>query len=83
MNLPIGLTVSRIVLVPLLIVFLISSIGMGLGSYAGGLIHDAVGTYEWLFLGSLAVASMAVVLGMSLRPPAAITATAPARSLAV
>jgi predicted MFS family arabinose efflux permease len=65
------------------VVFLISSMGMGLGSYAGGVVHDALGTYEWLFLGSLAIGSMAVVLGMSLRPPAAIPAAGPARSLAV
>jgi hypothetical protein len=43
---------------------------MGLGSYAGGVIHDAVGTYLWLFLGSLAIGLMAVVLAAALRRPA-------------
>jgi MFS family permease len=52
------------------IVFFISCIGMGLGSYAGGVIHDAVGTYLWLFLGSLAIGLMAVVLAAALRRPA-------------
>lgn len=51
-------------------VFLISCIGMGLGSYAGGIIiHDLLGSYLWLFLGSGAVATMAIVLAVSLRAP--------------
>ncbi len=58
-------------------VFFISSIGMGLGSYAGGAIHDALGTYYWLFLGSFAIGSMAVVLGLTLRPPATVALTRP------
>ena len=64
-------------------VFLISSIGMGLGSFAGGVVHDALGTYEWLFLGSVAVASAAVLLGLSLRPPArpAVAGAAPTLAL--
>jgi len=64
-------------------VFFVSCIGMGLGSYAGGLIHDALGSYQWLSLGSLAVGGMAVVLAATLRPPALVTTAAPARSLAV
>lgn len=52
-------------------VFFISSIGMGVGSYAGGVIHDLLGTYLWLFLGSGAVATAAIVLAASLRPPRA------------
>lgn len=51
-------------------VFMVSCVGMGLGSYAGGAIHDAVGTYTWLFLGSFAIGTMAAVLGLSLRRPA-------------
>jgi len=50
-------------------VFFISCIGMGLGSFAGGVIHDALGTYRGLFAGSFAVAAMGVVLGLTLRPP--------------
>jgi MFS family permease len=52
-------------------VFFISCIGMGLGSFAGGAIHDALGSYQALFLGSSAIAVMAVVLGVTLRAPAA------------
>jgi MFS family permease len=57
-------------------VFFISCIGMGLGSYAGGAIHDALGSYQWLFLGSFVVGTMAVMLGLTLRPRAARGATA-------
>jgi MFS family permease len=51
-------------------VFFISCLGMGLGSYAGGIIHDLLGSYLWLFLGSGAIATMAFVMALTLRPPA-------------
>ncbi|HEV8226832.1 MAG TPA: MFS transporter [Methylomirabilota bacterium] len=51
-------------------VFFISCIGMGLGSFAGGAIHDALGSYQGLFVGSFAVGAMAVLLAATLRPPA-------------
>ncbi|MBI3109076.1 MAG: MFS transporter [Candidatus Rokubacteria bacterium] len=57
-------------------VFFISCVGMGLGSYAGGAIYDALGSYRWLFLGSFAIGTMAVVLGATLRPPARVPAGA-------
>jgi len=50
-------------------IFFISCIGMGLGSYAGGIIHDVLGSYLWLFLGSGIVATMAILLGASFGPP--------------
>jgi MFS family permease len=52
-------------------IFFISCVGMGLGSYAGGIIHDLLGSYLWLFLGSGAIATMAIVLAVTLRPPRA------------
>ena len=58
-------------------VFFISCIGMGLGSYAGGAIHDLLGTYQWLFLGSFAIGLMAVVLGVTLKAPAVAQAARP------
>jgi MFS family permease len=58
-------------------VFFISCIGMGLGSYAGGAIHDLLGSYQVLFLGSFAIGLMAVVLGLTLRPPALAAAHRP------
>jgi MFS family permease len=55
-------------------VFFISCIGMGLGSFAGGVIHDLLGTYQWLFLGSFAIGMMAIVLGVTLKAPVAVPA---------
>jgi MFS family permease len=63
------------------VVFFISCIGMGLGSWAGGVIHDALGSYQWLFLGSLTIGAMAVLLAVTLRPPAPFRV--PAERLAV
>ncbi len=65
------------------VVFFVSSIGMGLGSYAGGAVHDAFGTYDWLFVGSVAIGAAAVVLALSLRPPVATPRAAPVAGLAV
>ena len=62
-------------------VFFISSIGMGLGSYAGGALHDLLGSYQGLFLASFAIAVMAVVLGVTLRPPAVVPAPRPSPAL--
>lgn len=50
-------------------VFFISSIGMGIGSYAGGYIFDVLGSYRWLYLGSFAIGLAAVLLATTLRPP--------------
>ena len=50
-------------------VFFISCIGMGIGGYAGGVIHDALGTYTVLFLGSAAIGAVAMVFATTLRPP--------------
>jgi len=58
-------------------VFFISCIGMGLGSFAGGAIHDALGSYQALFLGSFVIAVMAVVLGVTLRAPAPVMVPRP------
>ena len=55
-------------------VFLISSLGMGLGSLAGGVIYDRVGAYAWLYLGSALLAFMAVVLAFTFRRPAGLGA---------
>jgi len=62
-------------------VFFISCIGMGLGSYAGGAIHDLLGTYQWLFLGSFAIGMMAIVLGLTLRSPVAVPVPRPSPAM--
>jgi MFS family permease len=50
-------------------VFFISSLGMGLGSYAGGWFFDHLGSYAWLYLGSFLIGAAAAVLAFALRPP--------------
>lgn len=50
-------------------VFLLSSAGMGLGSLAGGLIHDRLGSYAWLFIASGLIGGMAAILALTFRPP--------------
>jgi MFS family permease len=62
-------------------VFFISCIGMGLGSYAGGAIHDLLGSYQWLFLGSFAIGTMAIVLGVTLRAPVGVPVPRPSPAL--
>lgn len=50
-------------------VFLISTVGMGLGSFAGGAIYDRFGSYAWLFLGSAGIGAAAIVLATTFRAP--------------
>jgi MFS family permease len=50
-------------------VFLISTLGMGIGSYAGGVLYDRLGSYAWLYGGSFAIGALAVVLALTFRPP--------------
>jgi MFS family permease len=61
-------------------VFLVSTLGMGLGSFAGGAIYDRLGSYAWLFLGSFAIGAMAIVLALTFRRPAAALGLAEARA---
>jgi MFS family permease len=50
-------------------VFLISTLGMGLGSFAGGFIYDHVGSYGWLFLSSFLIGGAGALLALTFRPP--------------
>jgi MFS family permease len=63
-------------------VFFISCIGMGLGSSAGGVIYDALGSYAWLFIASGAIGGLAVMLATALPPPASRPAGALALGVA-
>jgi len=63
-------------------VFLISTLGMGLGSWAGGFIHDAFGTYAWLFISSAAIGLMAMVLALTFRAPRVVSVARPATARA-
>jgi predicted MFS family arabinose efflux permease len=57
-------------------VFVISCTGMGLGSWAGGAIHDTFGSYQGLFLVSFALGAAGIVTGLGLRPPVRVLARA-------
>src|SRR2546430_2319438 len=59
-------------------VFLISTLGMGLRAWAGGYIHDAFGTYAWLFISSAAIGLMAMVLALTFPAPRLVAGTRPA-----
>jgi len=60
-------------------VFLISTLGMGLGSFAGGVLYDRLGSYTWLYAGSFAIGAAAVVLALTFRAPRALSAAVLAR----
>src|SRR5256885_4291640 len=63
-------------------VFLISTLGMGLGSWAGGWIHDAFGSYAWLFISSAAIGAAAMVLALTFRTPHSTVVRRPAVAVA-
>lgn len=50
-------------------VFLISTLGMGLGSFAGGWVFDTFGSYAWMFLGAGVMGGAAGFLATMFRPP--------------
>jgi MFS family permease len=50
-------------------VFLVSTLGMGLGSFAGGWVYDALGSYGWLFVSSAAIGGAAILVALTFRAP--------------
>lgn len=50
-------------------VFMISTIGMGLGSFAGGYVYDHLGSYAWLYVSSAIIGGAAVALALTFRAP--------------
>jgi predicted MFS family arabinose efflux permease len=61
-------------------IFMLQAIGMGLGAYGGGYIHDHLGTYAWLFGSATAAAAVAILFALPLRSsgPAIVPARAAA-----
>jgi predicted MFS family arabinose efflux permease len=51
------------------VIFFISCIGMGLGSYGGGVIYDHLGSYWTMHLASTLVGAAAIVVALGLRAP--------------
>lgn len=56
-------------------VFLVSTLGMGLGSFAGGWIYDRLGSYAGLFIGSFAIGAVATLLAFTFRSPLVVART--------
>jgi MFS family permease len=50
-------------------VFLVSTLGMGLGSFAGGVLYDRLGSYTSLYAGSFVIGTAAVLLAFTFRAP--------------
>jgi MFS family permease len=59
-------------------VFLVSTLGMGIGSYAGGWLYDRLGSYTWLYGGSFIIGALAMTLALTFRPPRPGVTLAPA-----
>ena len=59
-------------------VFLVSTLGMGLGSFAGGVLYDRLGSYTWLYAGSFAIGAAAILFALSFRAPRALPVPAAA-----
>jgi MFS family permease len=57
-------------------VFMVSTLGMGLGAFAGGWIYDQFGGYAWLFATSGTVGALAGLLALVFRPPRVVAAPA-------
>jgi len=53
---------------------------MALGPWVGGWLHDTLGSYFWLFIGSSAIGLGAVAIALTFRPPAPVQATLSAPS---
>jgi MFS family permease len=50
-------------------VFLVSTLGMGLGSFAGGWLYDNLGSYAWMFITSAILGALAGLLALTFRVP--------------
>ena len=61
-------------------VFLVSTLGMALGSWSGGFIFDAFGGYAWLFIASSAIGVGAIAIATTFRPPRALGVALPSPS---
>src|SRR5262245_18876682 len=61
-------------------IFMLQAIGMGLGAYGGGWLHDHLGTYAWLFGSATAAAAVAILFALPLQSSRRIIA--PARAAA-
>jgi MFS family permease len=57
-----------------------STLGMALGPLAGGWVYDALGSYAWLYIGSVGIGLGAVAIASTFRPPRGLPVALPAPS---
>ena len=50
-------------------VSMVATLGMALGPWVGGALHDAYGSYAWMFIGSATIGLGAVAIATTFRPP--------------
>jgi len=55
-------------------IFFVSAVGMGLGAFAGGWLHDVLGSYWTLHLSSMLIGVAGVVAALGLRAPEPLAA---------
>jgi MFS family permease len=63
-------------------VFLVSTLGMALGSWSGGWFYDGFGSYAWLFIGSAAIGAGAIAIALTFRPPRRVSSALPSPTFA-
>jgi MFS family permease len=63
-------------------VFLVSTLGMALGSWSGGWFYDGFGSYAWLFIGSAAIGAGAIAVALTFRPPRRLSSRVPSPTFA-
>jgi len=59
-----------------------STLGMALGPVAGGWVHDAWGSYAWLYMASAGIGLGAVAIALTFRPPQKVRVPLAAPSVA-
>ena len=50
-------------------IYMLQAIGMGIGTFGGGWLHDLSGNYAWAFAAASAIGALATVIALPLRPP--------------
>jgi MFS family permease len=50
-------------------IYMLQAIGMGLGTFGGGVLHDRLGDYGSMFLSAAVIAAAATLLALALRSP--------------
>jgi MFS family permease len=55
----------------------VATLGMALGPVVGGSLYDWLGSYAWMFVGSVGIGLAAAVIALAFRPPRAVAVLTP------